>query len=63
LIDGDNDLGELPSSRRRNLGIDLVGRDFKEWFIESDDIAFVLEPPCDRAFCDALTERWHLYRE
>jgi hypothetical protein len=63
LIDGDNDFCKLPSSRRGDLGIDFVGGDFEQWFVECDDITLILQPPCDRALSDALTERWHLYRE
>ena len=48
---------------RRDLGVDLVGRDLDDRLVLLDPVAFLHQPARDRAFEDALAERRKLHRD
>ena len=55
----DPDFGETPGDRRRNLGVDLVGRDLEERLVAIDVVADLLDPADDRALGDRLPHLGH----
>ena len=59
---GDRDLGEHAGRRRRNLRIDLVGRDLEQRLVAIDRLADLLHPADDRAFGDRLAHLGHQRR-
>ena len=52
----DEDLLQDAGERRRDLGVDLVGRDLQQRLVDLDAVADVLEPAGDGALGDALAE-------
>jgi hypothetical protein len=48
-----------PSRGRRDLGVDLVGRDLEQRLIARDFFAHTLQPACHGAFGDGLTHLRH----
>jgi hypothetical protein len=52
---------ERASRGRRNLGVDLIGRDFEQRLITFDVVANVLQPFCDGAFRDGFAHLRHYY--
>jgi hypothetical protein len=58
----DEDLREDTGSRRGDLGVDLVGGDLEEWFVDLDGVALGLQPPGDGALGDGLAQRRHRHR-
>ena len=61
LVLGDGDAPQDAGNRRRDLGVDLVGRDLKQRLVGLDVLALPLEPAGDCALGDALAELWHRY--
>src|SRR3712207_3640918 len=59
LVLGDEDLAQHAGSRRRDLGVDLVGRDLEEGLVDLDLLTLLLEPSGDRALGDALAQGGH----
>jgi hypothetical protein len=55
------DLLDDAGHRRRNFGVDLVGRNFYQWFVDGYGVANFLKPTGDSAFCNAFTKRWKYY--
>src|SRR5690606_7435490 len=55
-----HDLRQHTGGRRRDLGIDFVGGDFEQRFVDFDRVSFLLQPPGHRSLGDALTKSWHL---
>jgi hypothetical protein len=52
---GEN-LDEYSSGGRRHLGVDLVGRNFEQWFIAGDGVAHFLEPLRDDSLGNRFTQ-------
>ena len=52
----DEDLLQHAGDRRRDLGVDLVGRDLEQRLVDLDVVADLLEPAGDGALGDALAE-------
>ena len=61
-IRADEDLAENAGSRRRDLGVDLVGRHLEQRLVDLDAVTLLLEPPGDGALGDALAQPRHGYR-
>src|SRR4051794_20333146 len=59
LVLGHEDLGQHARGGRRDLGVDLVGRDLEEGLVDLDLLALLLEPAGDRALGDALAQGGH----
>src|SRR5690606_27786594 len=57
----DEDLLEHARDGRRDLGVDLVGRDLEQRLVDGDGVADRLEPTGDGAFGDGLAEGRHLH--
>jgi hypothetical protein len=55
-----DDLGQHPGGRRGDLGVDFVGGDLQQRFIQLDRVTLLLEPTGDGALSDALAECRHL---
>ena len=55
----DLDLGQHARGRRRDLGVDLVGRDLEQRLVAIDRVADLLDPADDRAFGDRLAHLGH----
>ena len=53
------DLGQHARGRRRNLGVDLVGRDLEQRLVAIDPVADLLHPSDDGAFGDRLAHLRH----
>ena len=53
----DEDLLDHSAHGRRDLGVDLVGRDLQQSFVRLYGVADLLEPAGDRSLGDALAER------
>ena len=53
----DEDLFDHATDGRRDLGVDLVGRDLEQTFVGLDGVADLLQPAGDRSLGDALAER------
>ena len=53
----DEDLFDHAADGRRDLGVDLVGRDLEQAFVGLDGVADLLQPAGDRSLGDALAER------
>ncbi len=51
--------GQLPRRRRRDLGVDLVGRDLQQRLVDRDVVALGLQPARDRPFGDRFAQRGH----
>ena len=56
---GHDDLGQHAGGRRRDLGVDLVGRHLEQRLVERDRVADLLEPRGDRALGDRLAQLRH----
>ena len=54
-------LNQHTACRRRNLCVDLIGRDLEERLIGVNHFADLLGPAHDRALCDGLTHLRHQY--
>jgi hypothetical protein len=63
LVLGHHDALEYTGGGRRDLGVDLVGRDLEQRLVDGDLVTLLLEPAGDSAFRDALTERRHGHGE
>jgi hypothetical protein len=61
LVFLDKDLLDNAGNRRRDLGVDLVGRDFYQWLIDGDGVADLLDPSGDGTLGYALAKRWKTY--
>jgi hypothetical protein len=57
---GDENLLDGSRRARRNLGVDLVGRDLDDVLVGLDRVALLLEPLGDGALDDGLAELRHL---
>ena len=55
----DLDLGEHAGDRRRDLRVDLVGRNLEQRLVAVDRVADLLDPADDRAFGDRLAHLGH----
>ena len=55
-----DDLGQHAGGGGRDLGVDLVGGDLEQRFVQFDRVALLLEPPGDGPLGDALAECRHL---
>jgi hypothetical protein len=49
------------SHRRRDLGVDFVGRYFNQWFVNGNGVANLLQPTGYSAFGNAFAKRWKYY--
>ncbi len=59
LVLGHQDPGQHAGGGRRDLGVDLVGRDLEEGLVDLDLLTLLLEPSGDRALGDALAQGGH----
>ncbi len=55
------DVGQHTAGRRRDLGVDLVGRDLEERLIPVNGLADLLVPAHDRTLGDGFTHLGHQY--
>ncbi len=62
LVLADEDLGQRAGHGRRDLGVDLVGRDLEQRLVDLDLLTLLLEPAGDRALGDALAQGRHGHR-
>jgi hypothetical protein len=60
LVGLDQDLHDRPSRRRRDLGVDLVGRDLDHALVALHRVAFPLQPLEDRSLGHRLAHLGHL---
>jgi hypothetical protein len=59
LVLGHQQIEQGPGDRGRDLGVDLVGGDLEQRFVDGDGVADLLEPTGHRAFGDAFPEFGH----
>jgi hypothetical protein len=62
LVLGGLDLEQGAGDRRRDLGVDLVGRDLQQGLVDGNRVTDLLEPAGDGSFGDALPEGRQGYR-